>query len=343
MTRESPLPQPPEPLEQMLRLLNGHCLEQALYVAAVLGIADLLREGAKSSDELARVTGADGPSLYRLLRLLASIEVLSEDQNGHFALTPLGTTLRSDVLNSVRDRAIYYGAPEMWQVWGSLLHSVKTGESACEHVHATPFYEYLAQHPNVGVPFNRFMTKTSEQHNATILTSYDFSPLRTLVDVGGGHGSTLAAILQAYPTLQGILFDLPQVVAHATLLDAAGVAERGKVVGGDMQQSVPPGGDGYLIKWVLMDRSDERAIQVLRNCREAMADGGKILVVEMVMPPGNQASFSKMMDLQMMLLFGRGGIRTEEEFRALFKAAGLRVTRCLATPLPNSIIEGVRM
>src|SRR5262249_28947328 len=154
---------------------------QALYVAAVLGIADLLREGAKSSDELARATGADGPSLYRLLRLLASIEVLSEDQNGHFALTALGATLRRDVPDSVWDRALYYGAPEMWQVWGNLLHSVKTGESACEHVHATPFYEYLSQHPTISVPFNRYMTKTSEQHNAALLKSYDFSSLHTLV------------------------------------------------------------------------------------------------------------------------------------------------------------------
>jgi hypothetical protein len=327
----------------MLRLLNGHCVEQALYVAAVLGIADLLREDAKSSDELARATGADRPSLYRLLRMLASIEVLSEDQNDRFALTALGTTLRTDVPNSVWDRAIYYGSPEMWSVWGNLLHSVKTGESACEHLHATPFYEYLSQHPNVGVPFNRYMTKTSEQHNAAILKSYDFSQLRTLVDVGGGHGGTLAAVLKAYPALQGILFDLPQVVPHASLLDAAGVAERCKIVGGDMQHFVPAGGDGYLIKYVLMDRSDEQAVEVLRNCMEAMADNGKILVVEMVMPPGNQASFSKIMDLQMMLLFGRGRIRTEEELRALFKAADLMVTQCLSTPSPTSIIEGVRM
>jgi hypothetical protein len=136
MTHESTLPRPPEPLEQMLRLLNGYCLEQALYVAAVLGIADLLGENVKSSDELAHVTGTDGPSLYRLLRTLASIEVLNEDHNGLFALTALGATLRRDAPNSVWDRALYYGGPEMWQVWGNLLHSVKTGESACEHVYA---------------------------------------------------------------------------------------------------------------------------------------------------------------------------------------------------------------
>jgi len=343
MIRESTPSQPPDPLDQMLRLLNGHCLEQALYVAAVMGIADLLREGAKSSKQLARATGADRSSLYRLLRMLASIEVLSEDQSDQFALTALGATLRSDVPNSVRDRAILYGAPEMWKVWGNLLHTVKTGESACEGVYAVPFYEFLSQHPTVEVPFNRYMTKSSEQHVAEILKCYDFSQLRTLVDVGGGHGSTLAAILQAYPALHGILFDLPQVVAGATLLDTAGVGERCKVIGGDMQQSVPPGGDGYLIKWVLMDRSDEQAIKVLKNCMEAMANDAKILVVEMVMPPRGAASFANIMDLQMMLLFGKGCIRTEGEFRALFKAAGLMVTKCLPTPSPNSIIEGMRM
>lgn len=343
MRHESTPTQPPAPLEQMLRLLNGHCVEQALYVAAVLGIADLLGEGAKSSDELARLTETDGPSLYRLLRLLASIEVLSEDHNGHFALTALGATLRRDAPNSVWDRALYYGSPEMWQVWGNLLHSVKTGESACEHVYGTSFYDYASQRPNVGVPFNRYMSKMSEQHNAAILKSYDFSQLRTLVDVGGGQGSTLAAILQAYPALQGILFDLPQVVAQTTLLDAAGVTERCKIVGGDMQQAVPPDGDGYLIKHVLMDRADDQAIQVLRNCREAMAEGGKILVVDMVMPRDNRASFLTMMDVQMLLLCGRGGLRTEDELRALFKAAGLQVTQCLATPSPDSIIEGMRM
>jgi hypothetical protein len=332
-----------EPLETMLRLLNGHCIEQAIHVTAALGIADLLREGAKSSDELASAVGADPSSVYRLLRTLASIEVFTEDQDGHFALTPLGTTLRRDVPNSAWDRAIFYGAPEMWEVWGNLLHSVVTGESACEHVHDAAFYDFVSRHQNVGVPFNRYMTKTSEQHNAAILEGYDFSPLRTLVDVGGGQGRTLAAILRAYPALRGILFDLPLVVAHATPLDAADVAGRREIVGGDMQQSVPLGADGYLIKWVLMDRSDERAIEVLRNCTEAMADAGRVLVVEMVMPQDNRASFAKVMDLQMMLLFGRGRIRTEVEFRDLFQAAGLRVTHRHPTQSPNSIIEGVRI
>jgi O-methyltransferase domain len=337
------IPSPPEDLlERMLLLLNGHCVEQALHVAAVLGIADLLAGCGKTSGELAASTGADAPSLYRLLRTLASVGVFSEDQDGKFALTALGATLRSDVANSVRDRAIYYGSEEMWKVWGNLLHCVRTGESACERVYTEHFYDYLAEHPVVGVPFNRYMTKTSEQHVAAILDSYDFSPVRTLVDVGGGEGGTLAAILKAYPTIQGILFDLPRVLRGVTSPEVAGLLERCKLVGGDMHQCVPFGGDLYLVKWVLMDRSDEGAINVLRNCKEAMSHDGKILVVEMIMPSDNKPSFSKVMDLQMMLLFGRGRIRTREEFRILLKTAGLTAAQWISTQSPNSIIEVVR-
>lgn len=339
--RENISSPPQDPLERMLLLLNGHCLEQALYVAAVLGIADLLVGGNKSSSELATCTGADEPSLYRLLRTLASAGIFSEDESRNFALTPLGTTLRNDVPNSIWDRVMYYGAPEMWKVWGNLLHSVRTGKSACENVYAQPFYDYIAEHPVVGVPFNRYMTKTSEQHTTAILGSYDLSQVHTLVDVGGGEGGTLAAILQMYPAIQGILFDLPKVVQAPTRIDGLGLAQRCKLVGGDMQQFVPTGGDLYLIKWVLMDRSDEEAVKLLKTCKGAMTRDGKILVVEMIMPPGNQPSFSKIMDLQMMLLFGRGRIRTREEFENLFKAAGLEARQWISTPSPNSIIEAV--
>jgi hypothetical protein len=332
----------PEPLQQMLQLLNGHCVEQALHVAAVLGIADLLADGAKSVAEVASATGAHGPSLYRVLRMLAGIGVFDEGADGRFALTPLGATLRSDVPDSVRDRAIYYGSPEMWQAWGSLRHAVMTGESPFEHTHGVPFYDYLARHPGVGAPFNRYMTRTSEQHNTAIVASYDFSSLGTLVDVGGGHGATLAAILQRHPALRGILYDLPQVVGQAGRLEAAGLAGRCTVIGGDMLVAVPAGGDAYLIKWVLMDRPDAVAVRVLGNCAAVMGDDGKVLVVEMVMPSGGGPSFSKVMDVQMLLLFGGGRIRTEAEFRDLFAAAGLRLTRVIPTPSPNSIFEGVR-
>ncbi len=186
------------------------------------------------------------------------------------------------------------------------------------------------------------MTKTSEQHNAAIVASYDFSSLGTVVDVGGGHGATLAAILAACPALRGVLLDLPQVVSQATPLAAAGLTDRCTAVGGDMEQAVPAGGDAYLIKWVLMDRPDDVAIRLLRNCAAVMGETGKVVVVEMVMPTGGGPSFSKVMDVRMLLVFGGGRLRTETEFRALFAAAGLRLTRVIPTPSPNSIIEGER-
>jgi hypothetical protein len=230
----------------------------------------------------------------------------------------------------------------MWRVWGNLRHAVTTGESAFADVHAASFYAYLASHPDIGAPFNRFMTKTSEQHNAALLASYDFSAFGTVVDVGGGHGATLAAILAAYPPLRGVLFDLPQVVDQATYLAAAGLVDRCTAVGGDMEQAVPAGGDAYLLKWVLMDRPDDVAIRLLKNCAAAMGETGKIVVVDMVMPTGGSPSFSKVMDVQMLLLFGGGRLRTEAEYRDLFAAAGLGVTRVVPTSSPNSIIEGER-
>jgi hypothetical protein len=327
------------PAEQMLALLNGHCLEQGLYVAAMLGIADLLDNGPKSADELATATGTDRQSLYRLLRALASIGVFREEPTGNFGLTSLGVTLQADAPNSVRDRAIFYGAASMWGVWSQLLHSVKTGQSACEHVHGMPFYEYASHHPDIGAPFNRYMSKMSEMHNAAILESYDFSDIRKICDVGGGLGTTLAAILHRYPTLKGILFDRLAVVEQTQVLRTAGVAGRCDVIGGDMHQAVPDGADAYLIKRVMMDQSDEQAVAILTNCREAMTTDGRILLVETLIPQEGGPSFSKVLDVQMLLLFGRGRIRTQDEYRDLLAASGLTMTRALATGSPNTIIE----
>jgi cyclopropane fatty-acyl-phospholipid synthase-like methyltransferase len=189
------------------------------------------------------------------------------------------------------------------------------------------------------------MTKTSSQHTEALIRAYDFEGIETLVDVGGGLGGTLAAILAASPGLRGVVFDLPAVAdAAAATLAAAGLAERCQVEGGDMQRAVPQGRDAYLLKWVLMDRSDEQAVEVLHNCAKAMKDGGRVLAVEMVMPPDNRPSFARVMDLQMMLLFGSGRIRTEEELRSIFGTAGLEVARVLSTPpSPNVVIEGRRV
>jgi len=326
----------------MLQMLNAFLTVQALHVAAVFGIADQLSAGPRSSDELASITRAERSSLYRLLRMLAGAGVLREEADGRFTLTSLGMTLRSDAPDSVRDWALFVGAPEMWDVWGGLRASVMTGESAFQRVHGAPMWEYIARHPDLGTPFNRWMTRQSNQHNSALVASYDFSPFHLVADIGGGQGSTLAAILRANPSLRGILLDLAQVVADPAPLAQAGVINRCEVLGGDMLQAVPAGADAYVIKRVLMDWDDARAVTILRNCAAAMPDAGKVMVVEMLMGSANDPSPGKPFDILMLLNQPGGRIRTEAEFRTLFTAAGLRLTRVIPTASPNNILEGVR-
>jgi hypothetical protein len=327
---------------QMLQMVNAFLTVQALHVAAALGIADHLAELPRGIDELARITGADRSSLYRLMRMLSGAGVFREEVDGHFALTPLGATLQSEAPESVRDWALFVGAPEMWQVWGGLRESVITGESAFQGVHGVPMWEYITEHPDLGAAFDRWMTRQSNQHNLALVASYDFSSCRLVADIGGGQGSTLAAILRANPSLRGILLDLAHVVANPGPLVEAGVVERSEAIGGDMLRAVPVGADAYIVKRVLMDWGDEQAATILRNCAAAMREAGKVLVVEMLMGIGDAPSAAKTFDILMLLNQPGGRIRTEKEFRFLFSAAGLRLTRVIPTASPNSILEGVR-
>jgi hypothetical protein len=326
----------------MLQMLNAFLTVQALYVAAALGIADRMADGPKTAEELASGSGSHPAALYRLLRMLAGAGVFKEQPDRRFELTQLGATLRSDGRDSVRDWALFVGAPQMWTVWAELRESVMTGEASFPRVRGTALWNYMAGHPEVGVPFNRWMSRQSEQHNAAIVASYDFSPFHTVADIGGGQGSTLAAILRAHPSLQGILLDLPQVVAQTAPLHSAGVASRCSVVGGDMFRDVPRGAEAYLIKRVLMDWGDEQATQILRQCVSAMAENGRVLVVEVVVPTGNEPSPAKAFDLLMLINHHGGRMRTGAEFGELFAASGLRLSRMIATASPNSILEGMR-
>jgi O-methyltransferase domain/Dimerisation domain len=326
---------------QMHHLLIAHCLEQAIYVAALLGIADLLAHGPLNLDKLASATGVHRPSLRRLLRALASIGVFTEDRSGRFENTVLSTTLRRDTLSSVRDRAIYYGTQNMWQVWGNLRYSVMTGESAFEYIHGSQFYDYISQNPEVGEPFNRYMSRDSVQHDAAITSSFDFSRLGTLVDVGGGHGNTLTAIVRANPAIRGILFDLPNVVVEAEARTPTDIRDRFSVIGGDMRESVPEGADAYLYKRILCDWSDDQVIKLLKNCAKAMPRNGKVLVAELLAPATYTPSLNDVMDLQMLLLFGGGGRRTESHFSSLFAKAGFSLAKTNATPSSMHILEGV--
>lgn len=342
MTATIPANKPPQHSAEMLRMINSFLTVQALHVAAFLGLADLVAAGPKSVDELAAATQADRSALHRLLRMLTAPGVFHETADGRFGITPLGATLRSDGPDSVRDWALFVGAPEMWAVWAGLRESVMSGQASFPTVHGALMWEYFAGRPDLGEAFNNWMTRQSREHNSALVAAYDFSPFRVVADIGGGQGSTLAAVMSAYPALRGVLVDLPQVVAQAAVLAEAGVADRCQVIGGDMLRAVPTGADAYLIKRVLMDWGDVDSIAILRNCADAMAPGGRVLVVEMLMPGGNEPSPAKAFDILMLLNQPGGRIRTEAEFRTLFAAAGLRLSRVVPTASPNSILEGLK-
>jgi hypothetical protein len=331
-----------ESAEQMLRMLNGVLTVQALHVAADLGVADELAAGPRSVSDLATAAGAHPGALYRLLRLLAGAGVFREQLDGRFALTPLGRCLRREGPDSVRDWALYLGSPELWEVIGTLRETVRSGQPAFPRLHGMTVWDYMAEHPELAAPFQRWMSRQSELHNAAVLAAYDFSPFRVLADVGGGQGAMLAAILGAHPSLRGILFGLPDVVRHPTPLDEARLMPRCEVIGGDMLHGVPSGADAYMIKRTLMTLSDETATAVLRGCAAAMPVDGKVLAVEMVLPAGNEPSPAKTFDVLMLLQHPGAGIRTEAEFADLFAAAGLELARIIPTNSPNSILEGVK-
>ncbi len=304
--------------------VNGYQVTQAIHVAATLGLADLLADGPRASDDLAAATGAHSDALYRLLRALASVGVFREEDGHRFALTPLGDGLRSDAPESVGGWAAFVGDPYYWQAWGALLHSVRTGENAFRHVHGTDPWTLRARDPDRSAAFDRAMTSLSRQVAAAVLVAYDFGRFETVVDVGGGNGAFLAAILAKHAAMRGVLFDQPHVVSGAgSLLEAAGVADRCEVVGGSFFDAVPRGGDAYVLKAILHDWEDADCVRILRTCRRAMADGATLLVVERELGPPNEHPDSKFSDLNMLVAPG-GRERSPEEYAALLEAAGFR-------------------
>ena len=330
-----------EPVAQMLALLNACLTTQALHAAARLGIADELGAAPRSVDDLSAALGAQADALDRLMRMLASIGVVSVGHDDTFRLTTLGETLRSDSANSVRDWALYVGASAPWAAWSQLHETVKTGTPGFVLAHGMPTYEFLESHAELSGPFNRWMSKQSAQHNAAIVDAYDFARFGVVADIGGGQGSTLAAVLQRHASVRGILFDKPSVVTEsAPPLDAGHLGDRCTVLGGDMLESVPEGADLYMIKRVLMIWGDDAAVRVLKNCAARLAPAGKVLIVEMVMPPLGEPGPATTFDILMLLAKKGGRIRTQAEFQKLFAAAGLRLDRSIATLSPNVLLEG---
>ncbi len=311
----------PSSRDALWRMTNAYQVSQAIHVAATLGIADLLEDGPRSADELAESTGTHAPTLYRLLRALAGVGVFAEN-DGRFGLTPLAEHLRTDAPGSLCAWAMFVGRPHTWSTWAYLLDSVRTGEPAFPKLHGTSSWEYRASRPQESAIFDAAMAGLSAGAAGAIVQSYDFSGIDVLCDVGGGQGELLAAILATNPRLRGILFDQPPVV------------------GGSFFEAVPAGAGVYLLKSVIHDWDDAQAVEILRKCRAAMADIGRVLLVERVVGPPNEPDPAKFSDLNMLVELG-GRERTTEEFGSLYTEAGFRLADAIPTGSPYGIIEGV--
>jgi hypothetical protein len=327
-----------DPVVVLDRLIVGHWVAQAIAVVAELGVADRLADGPRSVEDLAAELGADAGALHRVLRALASEGVFTEVEPRRFGLTPIARLLRSDVPGSLRAVARLTNDLD-WSAWRRLDHSVRTGQPAFPVVHGTEPFAYLAAHPEAGATFDEAMTGLTAKNAAPVVDAYDFSPFATIVDVGGGHGAFLTAILRAHPRARGILADLPLVVEGARArIAAAGLAERCACVPTDMFEAVPPGGDAYILSSVIHDWDEARSQRILTNCRRAMGDDARLLLVEMIIPEGDAPAVGKWLDLEMLVCFG-GRERTEAEYRMLLAATGFELTRVVATSTPASVIE----
>ena len=326
---------------KLLELIAMRHVPQALHVAAVLGIADLVSKGAKSSAELAQTTGTDAEILHRVLRTLAAAGVLATDAKERFRLTALGQPLRSDVGDSVRAASIFLSGES--ELEGRLLDCVRSGKTAIELVTGeTNWIEYYQKDPARSAVFNAAMTALSNAHYAGVVKSYDFRSVRKLVDVGGGHGRLLSMILTAYPNMRGVLFELPHAIEGARrTLDAAGLSDRCEVASGDFFRSVPEGGDAYMLSRVIHDWADDNAVAILKIVRGVLPAEGRLLLFETMIRSETRLSYPLLSDLNMVIRTG-GRERTEAEYRALYKAAGLKMIRAIRTPSPTgmSIIEG---
>jgi hypothetical protein len=333
----------PEAAAQVLQLATGHILASALQVVVRLDIPDRLAGGPRTAADLAGDAGVQEDPLYRVLRALASVGLFSEEAPRRFALTPAGQKLRKDVPGSLRDTVLWVTSPFGFRVHAELIHSVRTGQPAAEKLSGMPLFDYLARERDLAEVFNNAMSAFSNLVIPAALEAYDFSGIDRLVDVAGGHGAVLVAILKKYPSMRGVLFDLEHVVAGArATIEASGVGDRLETQPGDFFEAVPEGGDAYVMKHIIHDWDDERALAILRNIRRAMGDRpSRVILLETVISPGDAPEYGKILDLQ-MLAFPGGRERTEEEFRGLFACAGFELTRVVPTRSPLSVIEARR-
>jgi hypothetical protein len=329
------------PEQQLDGMITGYWISQAIYAAAKFEIADELKDGPRSVEQLAEATSTNPDALYRLLRALASRGIFAEGKPRQFSLTPLAEPLQSDVPGSKRALALMSG-DEQYRSWAEIAYSIKTGETAFEKVFGKPIFDYLGENPDKARIFDAAMVGIHGRESAVILDAYDFAGIGVLADIGGGNGSQITGILQKHTEMKGILFDLPHVIERASNpIEAVGLADRCELVSGSFFDSVPEGADAYMMRHIIHDWDDAKSLTILRNCHQAMSSDAKLLVVESVIPSGNEPFGGKFLDLVMMLIPG-GKERTEDEYRTLFGEAGFELTRVVLTSSEVSIVEGMK-
>lgn len=328
---------------QILQMTLAPFVTQALYVAAKLGIADFVADTSKTAAELAAATSTDERSLYRTLRALASMGVFSETAPRTFANTPASQTLRTDAPNSTRYFVMFVGEEPHWRNIGHTMYSVKTGKPCWEHVHGEPIFPYMFNtNKELGEIFNQSMVSFSHQDIWPVMNAYDFSGVNTLADIAGGYGHLLAAILKKYPAMKGVLFELPQLLDGARgFLAGSGVADRLEFVSGDFGKEIPVRADVYMLKHIIHDWYDDTCTAILQNIRQHMPDDGRVLIIDSVIPLGNEPHLKKVLDLEMLIAPG-GVERTAEEFETLLNDSGFCLNRIVPTASANSIIEAVK-
>lgn len=328
------------PALQVAQMLTGYWVSQMIYVAAKLDLAERIQASVTTAEGLARATEMHAPALYRLLRGLASVGIFSEDEAHQFHLTPLAETLLPDVPGSQKAMALMNGE-EHYQSWGELLYCVKTGKPGFDKVYGTRPFDFLSSHPEQAKIFDAAMTSIHGRETPAMLAAYDFSGIKVLADVGGGNGSLLIATLKKHATLRGMLYDLPHVIERSRPnFAAAEVADRCQLTGGSFFESIPAGADAYLMRHIIHDWNDDECVTILKNIRKVIPAGGRLLVLESVIPPGNTPMFGKLLDLNMLVIPG-GQERTEEEYRRLYAAGGFKLSRIVPTSTEVSVIEGV--
>jgi len=332
--------QGPPPEAKVMHLLSGAHVSAAVSCIAQLGIPDILEAGAKSAAEVASEIKVDATALYRLMRATASVGVFAEGPDGRFAQTPASAVLRSNANPSLRAMAIMFGNEWRIRSWEQLEYSLKTNKTALEKIYGVPIFEYLKQHPKEAQVFNDAMTSLSMMDSPAVADAYSFEGIHSIVDVAGGHGLLLATILERNPGMRGTLYDLPEVMEGAKNGPLKTVMDRCTLQSGDMFSTVPAGADSYIMKHIIHDWADEQCISILKACRKSVNAGGKLLVVDSVIQPGNDFAPGKFLDLQMLVAVG-GRERTEKEFREILEASGWKLNRVIPTAVPDSIVEGI--